>query len=358
MGLSSSKKYDFATFIGRMQPPHKAHIDKIKTALSLATKAIVILGSSRCARNIKNPWTAEEREGMIRSCLSEQENNDLIVVAARDHYYSDNNWMAEVQQKVREVVYEFTEEPEKAKIALVGMYKDHSSYYLDLFPQWKKELAPGIDFLNATDIRNRFFDVDASQVDGAYDGDINLSVLDYMKRWKHDNKEVYEKLCEEFRFINQYKAMWAQAPYPVTFVTTDAVVVKAGHVLMVRRKFNPGKGLLALPGGFVQQNCRIFDSAVNELKEETRIKNYTKDDLAKLLKSEHVFDHPDRSLRGRTITHGFYFELPPGGDLPLVKGDDDAERAMWVPLADLFMKEDQIYEDHLHIISFFTGKSI
>lgn len=353
----SSKKYDFATFIGRLQPPHKAHIDKIKTALSLADKAIVILGSARCARNIKNPWTAEEREEMLRSCFSSNDNERILVTSVRDHYYSDNNWIAEVQQKVRDIVLDNTEN-ENPNICLVGMYKDHSSYYLDLFPQWKKELASGIPDLNATDIRNRFFNADAVQHDGAYDNNLQLCVLDYMKRWSSNNFNTFIKLTDEWKFIKEYKEMWAQAPYPVTFVTTDAVVVKAGHVLMVRRKFNPGKGLLALPGGFVQQGCKIFDSALNELKEETRIKNFTKEELAKHLKNEKVFDHPDRSLRGRTITHGFYFELPPGGDLPLVKGDDDAERAVWIPLADLFVKEQEIYEDHVHIVSYFTGKGL
>ena len=149
--------------------------------------------------------------------------------------------------------------------------------------------------------------------------------------------------------------MWAMAPYPVTFVTTDILVVKNGHVLVIRRKFNPGKGLLALPGGFINQNESIIDSAFRELKEETKIM-MPKHELMKYIVDQRVFDHPDRSLRGRTITHAFCVKLPDGGQLPQVRGSDDAERAMWIPIADLYIRESEFYEDHSHIISFFASK--
>lgn len=346
-----SKKFDFCVFIGRCQPPHKQHILNIQRALDIADRVIVILGSHRAARNIKNPWTTREREEMIRGCLKPDVQGRLIFKSVRDYYYNDNVWVADVQQKVAEVTEEYS------KIALIGMHKDHSSYYLDLFPQWTRESVPDINnVLNATDIRNLFFNRDIEdKFNKLAIKDVDASVVDYLIKWKSGNDELYTKLAEEWKFIQEYKTMWAQAPYPVTFVTTDVVVVKAGHVLMVRRKANPGKGLLALPGGFLQQNVRIIDSALKELKEETRIKLHA-NAIMQSLKDERVFDHPSRSLRGRTITHAFYFELPAGGDLPLVKGDDDAEHAMWIPITELFSREDEVYEDHLHIVNFFYGK--
>lgn len=345
----SKKDHEFAVFIGRFQPPHKRHIEAMRHGLSAANKLIIVLGSARAARNIKNPFTTAEREEMIRVCFSQEENNNIVFRTVRDYYYNDNNWIADVQTKVADV------SKGSHKICLLGRNKDHTSYYLDLFPQWKREQTKDGGTLNATDIRNSYFNKDIELVYENYKDSLDKNVFDYLELWRNRNKDIYTGLAEEWDFINSYKTMWKQAPYPVTFTTTDAVVVKSGHVLVIKRKFNPGKGLLALPGGFLQQNKTLFDSALSELKEETRIM-MPKEALAKCLKASKVFDHPGRSLRGRTVTHGYYFELPPGGDLPQVKGDDDAEHAMWIPIADAFARENEFYEDHLQIIQWFYGR--
>ena len=60
-----NKKYDYAIFIGRFQPPHKAHIHIIEEALKIAEQVVIVLGSNRSAPNTRNPWTAVEREEMI-----------------------------------------------------------------------------------------------------------------------------------------------------------------------------------------------------------------------------------------------------------------------------------------------------
>jgi len=39
--------------------------------------------------------------------------------------------------------------------------------------------------------------------------------------------------------------------------------------------------------------------------------------------------------------------------LPKVKGADDAEKAKWVPIADL--KEDLFFEDHFHVLTQLLG---
>jgi bifunctional NMN adenylyltransferase/nudix hydrolase len=67
-----------------------------------------------------------------------------------------------------------------------------------------------------------------------------------------------------------------------------------------------------------------------------------------------VFDHPDRSLRGRTITHAHYFDL---GDreLPEVQADDDAQAVEWVPIEKLSALEDRFHDDHFHMLDHFLG---
>jgi len=132
--------------------------------------------------------------------------------------------------------------------------------------------------------------------------------------------------------------------------------VQSGHVLVIRRGFQPGKGLLALPGGFLAENLTLEESAIKELKEETSIKVPVQV-LRGSIKASHVFDFPERSLRGRTVTFAYYLELAPDlrEGLPRVKGGDDAKKAFWLPLSALGEKEDEFFEDHIHIIRYFLG---
>ena len=127
------KKYDFVVFIARMQPPHKAHIANISKALDIGEKVIVIFGSDRSARTIKNPFTLDQRKEMILSCFDPSMHHRFNFIGVRDYFYNDNVWVTDIQQQVSQLV------EDNSKIALVGTYKDHSSYYLDLFPQWKRE---------------------------------------------------------------------------------------------------------------------------------------------------------------------------------------------------------------------------
>jgi len=110
-----------------------------------------------------------------------------------------------------------------------------------------------------------------------------------------------------------------------------------------------GKGTWATPGGFIKSNERLEDSMLRELREETKLK-VPVPVLRGNIKAREVFDSPNRSLRGRTITHAFLIELPPG-PLPKVKGSDDAEKARWVPLSVFEKMQDQMFEDHYTLVN-------
>jgi bifunctional NMN adenylyltransferase/nudix hydrolase len=95
----------------------------------------------------------------------------------------------------------------------------------------------------------------------------------------------------------------------------------------------------------------MLDGAIRELKEETKIK-VPVPVLKGSIKDSKTFDPPNRSSRGRTITQAFLIDLGVG-ELPKVKGADDAEKAFWVPFNQV--KQEKMFEDHAHIISHFIG---
>lgn len=347
-----NKKYDYGIVIGRFQPFHSAHQDLIKHALSLAEKVVIILGSARSAPDIKNPFTPAMREEIVRACFPKDKER-LIFRAVRDYPYNDHVWTAEVQNIVGEIAED--DEKENERIAVVGFFKDKSSYYLNLFPQWNFEEFYQANKenlkINSTEIREKYF-----AGDEAWKNLVPETVANYLNAFQAT--DFYPNLKSEFEYLAKYKedTRFIGVPYKPVFITTDAVVVQSGHVLVIRRGFQPGKGLLALPGGFLAPDSTLEDSAIRELKEETQIK-VPSAVLRGSIKDQKAFDYPERSQRGRTVTFAYFIELEPSlkDGLPRVKGGDDAKRAFWLPLSALGEKEDEFFEDHYSIIRHFLG---
>lgn len=352
-----ARDYKLAVFIGRFQPYHLAHHEVAKHGLSIADRLLFLVGSAHSAPTIKNPWGYPDRAAMIRSCF--KDSDPVYTAPIRDYFNNDDYWMAEVQGAVSQYA------SEGDSIALLGNYKDASSYYLNWFPQWQHVPVRTSLQLDATSIRDAMFGPSAAHTgwrdfelesNQQWAAKLPLPVVTHLNQWYDECGEKVSYLQEEYLAVQKYKASWASAPYAPTFVTTDAVVVSAGHVLLVRRKFAPGKGLWALPGGFIKQDERIADSALRELKEETGIR-VSMASLKRAVVGSHVFDHPGRSLRGRTITHAYHLRLDGiANPLPEVRGNDDAERATWMPLMDVARNEEAFFEDHAHVVTWFTRR--
>ncbi|NEX59617.1 bifunctional nicotinamide-nucleotide adenylyltransferase/Nudix hydroxylase [Noviherbaspirillum galbum] len=337
--------HDAAVLIGRFQPFHCGHARLLELALATAPRVFVVLGSSFHARSPKNPFTCDERASMIRLSLPEAQRDRVSFIAVRD-YYQDRRWAEAVQRKVGRHV------PETARIALVGYFKDASSYYLNRFPRWELMTGEALADVDSTRVRQVFFEAEDIDVSLAVVAPmLTVPVRQFLKAWS--TLPHYRKLVQEHAAIQAYRAAWKLAPFPPVQTTVDSVVTAAGHVLLVRRGAFPGKGLWALPGGFLEQRERLVQGAVRELMEETRLA-VLEEELLDALRAVQVFDHPDRSQRTRTITHGHYFALA-RDQLPDVEGADDAASAAWIPLVSLAAMEDQFFDDHFHILDHFLG---
>ncbi len=181
---------------------------------------------------------------------------------------------------------------------------------------------------------------------GLHDILLPNSSLSILKEFEKTGE--FSILIDENKFIQKHKEKRTRHDgYPVIDHTVDAVVVQSGHILLVKRKAQPGKGLLALPGGYIQEHEKLKDAMLRELREETCISIDDKI-LSRNIKSTKTFDDPNRSSRGRIITTAFLIELEGKKHLPIVKGADDAEAAFWVPLAEL--DPEKLFEDHFAVI--------
>ena len=336
---------NYCVFVGRFQPYHSAHKQIVDNALKISDEVCIIIGSYRQTPTVKNPWSYTMREQMIRACHTHEENTRIKIAPMRDYLYNDNTWITSMY----DIIAKMTNQSKSVKI--IGHKKDESTEYLEFFPTWEYIPQPNFGGINATDIRNDLFT--HGMIRDTSDK-LPQDVATLIHRWKAGN-ELFTNLVAEFEFVKKYRKSWEVAPYPPTFVTSDAVCVKSGHVLVIKRGMNPGKGLFALPGGFVNQNETVRDASIRELREETG-KWMSVHELDEKIASEHVFDHPKRDPRGRCVTHAFLFKLHDKGPLPLVEADDDASEALWMPFSDVIANEEQFYADHCSIINYFVSK--
>ena len=124
--------------------------------------------------------------------------------------------------------------------------------------------------------------------------------------------------------LNNYKN-----PIP----TVDAIIQKSSSILFVKRKKDPYKNHLALPGGFVNQGETIEEAMEREIYEETSLKVHPIDILG-------VYSDPKRDPRGHMITVVFVVTILEGS----ARAGDDAKEIIWVPLEKL--NDIQIAFDH------------
>jgi bifunctional NMN adenylyltransferase/nudix hydrolase len=365
---ATSAQYDLAVYILRAQPFHFGHKSVIDLAFKHARNVLLLIGSANAGRSHRNPFTYEERTAMIFKSMGAPPLN-LYCEPIEDNA-SDTQWVRDAQTAVNFCLDDIAETEgisvanrKKMRVSLIGHSKDHTSFYLNMFPGYESLEAPNYQGLSSTPIRMAYFsnivDMWLKNCDGHRPGDkpiehvVPTAVRDFMIEFSQT--QAYKEIKEEYDFVTQYKAKWTTAPFPVTMITTDAMVVQSGHILLVRRRGHPGRGKWALPGGYLGQNETIVNGMIRELVEETKIA-IPPDELKKCIVAQRVFDDPNRDPRGR---------LPPRRTMPKitrkkvklsfepVEGSDDADLAQWFPIAEI--KRSELYADHYMIIEALLG---
>lgn len=346
---------DLAVVIGRFQPFHYGHLALLEQALRLAPRALLVLGSAGGPRMVKNPFSFEQRCATILASLSAEQRARVSCAGVRD-YYDEPRWAAAVKAVVARET--------SGSVALVGFRKDESSSYLSLFPEWREVSLPRQAPIDGTALRRGYFasSANADALPADLVRAVPPAVADFLLEFRKSPE--FAALREELVALDDGALRYGTGP----FVTLDALVTHGDQLLLIRRGRPPGKGQWALPGGFLEGSERLLTGAIRELHEETELA-VSDDELRQALRGVAVFDHPQRSQRGRTITHAHYFALPhgrsenrggakpptreAGAQPPTVCGADDAEAAQWFPISSLPSRTEDLFEDHFQIIDHF-----
>ncbi|WP_089604570.1 nicotinate-nicotinamide nucleotide adenylyltransferase [Acinetobacter piscicola] len=182
--------FDYLVYIGRFQPFHLAHMQTIKIALQQSQSVILALGSAQNERNTKNPFLAKEREQMILSNFSEADQQRIHFVHVID-VYNDVKWVELVKSLVQSVVE--TED----KVGLIGHFKDDSSYYLQLFPEWNMvELTSLVGSISATPLREAYYRGEIRQAE------FPLGTAEFLEKFQQT--EIYQQL--KYKYETQDKS--------------------------------------------------------------------------------------------------------------------------------------------------------
>lgn len=349
--------YTKAVVLGRFQPFHKGHAKLIHEAVKLAKSVYIVIGSANCYPNIKNPFTVEQRIEMIsdyvKNRLTMSEISKINFVSVNDYRYNDEKWKTEVRTKIDE---QFDD-----KVCMVGFDKDADSYWLKEFG-WKVHNVDPVCVLgtplSATPYRENLLSSISpeawtkSSVELILPKETILFLKDFIKT------DEYIRLQEEMLHYKREEQKFEDYPYKgsMHFCTADAVVVCNNHLLVIERKFAPGKGAWALPGGHKNENETFKACAIRELLEEVKIKVPEKV-LRGSIKASHLFDHPSRCAKFNKPTVAQYIIIEPNNDgsLPIVKGQDDAKSAHWIPMHKVIKNQNMFFDDHAEIVTYFTG---
>lgn len=138
--------------------------------------------------------------------------------------------------------------------------------------------------------------------------------------------DAYSKRCPKCGFTF----------YPNAAAATVAVIVNShDELLCIRRKREPARGTLDLPGGFVDPGESITDGLLREVREELG---------AEVERFEFLFSRPNEyPFAGHTVHTADAFFRCTLRDETCVRAGDDAEEVLWIAISNLCPEEFGLY---------------
>ncbi len=119
--------------------------------------------------------------------------------------------------------------------------------------------------------------------------------------------------------------------------TVDVILERDSTILMVRRKKDPFKDYLSLPGGFVNEGETVEEAMKREAMEETSLEVHPIDILG-------VYSDPTRDPRKHIMTTVFIGIIISGE----IRAGNDAASTEWIKLTNI--EQQQVAFDHSQIL--------
>ncbi len=150
-----------------------------------------------------------------------------------------------------------------------------------------------------------------------------------------------KRLLENFEKMHGTVQTLTSLGMRTSLVAVDGVIPIDEKLVLIRRKYYPFEGKLALPGGMVEYGERVEDAILREMKEETGLDT----EISELLG---VYSEPGRDPRGHVISIAYVLNRV-GGEL---KSGDDAKAIELVEIdkiPDLSFDHNEIVEDFIKL---------
>lgn len=295
---------DYALYIGRFQPFHRGHLACVKYGFSVAKKIIIVVGGHYLAPSLTDPWTAQERKKLILSSFTKTERKRIQFIFLRDRLYNEELWK---ENLIRDVQLN-TES--NSKIVIIGHVKDQTSYYLNIFPQWKFIETGNFHNLNSTNFRMGYF----SHQKPSYSAVPEQSIA-FLKQFRRS--KVFKTLQLEKECLQNHKQF--------LFV----LLIVGNYLLLKKRSDSPGKNLYSLPDS--------LDVSIEN-------KHHKKYFITK--QSFYLSKYDGQNKKGKEVS--FYF-IANDKSFDLTKYTP-TKNLKWMLLDDLALNECKMYADHYQII--------
>lgn len=315
--------YKLTAVIGRFEPLHNEHVRMIEHAISLGEKTVVLVGSSWEPRTLKNPWTFEERRGMLRAVFGDR----IEIRPLRDYPYNDDLWFENTKIMINQTIDYGVD---LTQIAIVGCNKDDTTWYLNHFPEYSLEQFDAQSKINATLIRQDIwegFDINPLLVPAP--------VKKWINNWYVKDPSILDKLQQQFVDVNKYRQQWGKGP----FLCVDSILMSEGEwVAIITHK----EGTLAIPGGFLDYGETTLAGARRECREEIGF------DPGNSPVDLFIADNPNRDPRCHNVSVVYVWDV--GDELPELTAGDDALSVQWMDSYEIEARREEFRADHFHLI--------